>query len=564
MNKPFNHTLMMMKSLFKRDKFKYLWWVLGVLLYAASGAGKFEAAMPAHSTTAASMFTLFQNPALVALFGPTSVKSATAFNAATAFGGIMPLMTVVVFAIISIVYVVNRTRKDEDEGIAELLRSFQIGKLANTTAVVIELFLLHVVITLALAGTIAAQNVPHMPISSDFLFAASIGAQGFLWGMLALLLMNIFPEAGAAKGAGIGILGGFYILRMYSDIKAVHLSWFNPLSWSYLTDVYVKDNWLPVFLTLLLAVILLVIAYLLELGRDVSAGYLPESTGKAHAGFLLKTFPGFVFRQQRVAVIGWLIGVFVMGITYGSMIGQIGNLISSAGSNNYMTQAMGISVHATGNLMTQQFLTTVFLVISMISVCFAITSLQRLASEERKNRQEQLYSFPLSRLKVYATYTAQAWILGVIAQFAGILGIYLVQMNSKSALSLASLLSAGMISIVGNCFILSVLGLLIAFAPRFTSMIWAYVGFTFFVGEIGNMLKFPATLMNLDVYHNLSKVTQTTSKVLKHTSSGYTYDIQITAKTVAIWNNVWLVLALAIILVIVGFIGYRRRDMISG
>src|SRR5699024_11356721 len=81
---------------------------------------------------------------------------------------------VMVFAIVTIVYVVNRTRKDEDEGITELLRSFQIGKLANTTAVVIEVLLLQIVLTFLLAGSIQAQSAAGMTdMSNNLLFAAS-------------------------------------------------------------------------------------------------------------------------------------------------------------------------------------------------------------------------------------------------------------------------------------------------------------------------------------------------------------------------------------------------------
>ncbi|WP_252899376.1 hypothetical protein [Lactococcus fujiensis] len=52
MNKPFNHTLMMMRTLFKRDWIKYLIWVIALLAYAASGAGKFELAMNSKATAA--------------------------------------------------------------------------------------------------------------------------------------------------------------------------------------------------------------------------------------------------------------------------------------------------------------------------------------------------------------------------------------------------------------------------------------------------------------------------------------------------------------------------------
>src|SRR5699024_6660227 len=138
--------------------------------------------------------------------------------------GLMPLITVMVFAIVTIVYVVNRTRKDEDEGITELLRSFQIGKLANTTAVVIEVLLLQIVLTFFVLVFIQSYSPAGMTyMSNNLSFAASITGQIFMWGMLALLFPQIFAEAGSANGASIGVFFILYIVRMGTDISNIKL-----------------------------------------------------------------------------------------------------------------------------------------------------------------------------------------------------------------------------------------------------------------------------------------------------------------------------------------------------
>ncbi len=496
------------------------------------------------------MYTLFSGPALVSLFGPTAVKSPEQFTGAAAFGGLMPLITVMVFAIVTIVYVVNRTRKDEDEGIAELLRSFQIGKLSNTTAVVIEVFLLQLIMTVALAGSIQAQGAVGMTnFAVNLLFAASITGQSFLWGMVALLFAQIFPEAGTAKGMSIGLFFVLYVLRMGTDISNIKLSWFNPLSWSYLTQVYVNNNWLPILYTLILAAILLIVAYQLEIHRDVAAGYVPEARGKAHAGKLLMNFTGLTLRMQRTAAIGWIIGLFVLGVTYGSMINKIGSLIggASSSSNNLLQKELQITADANSNLMAQQFLGTVYMVIAVIATCFAITSLSRMVSEERKNRQEQLYALPISRLKVFLNYTIIAWVLGALAQFAGVLGVYLSQTGNKNALSAGTIFGGGLAWSFGIFFVLSLLSLLMAFAPRASALVWVYIGFAFFMGIIGNILSFPKWAMNLNIFHNLMKTASAT--VLPNTPN---------------WTNLMIILMIALILTVIGFVGYRKRDLISG
>src|SRR5699024_10073278 len=114
------------------------------------------------------------------------------------------------------------------------------------------------------------------------------------------------------------------------------------------------------------------------------------------------------------------------GITYGSMISKIGSLIGGASSsqNNLLQRELQISANANSTMMAQQFLGTVYMVIAIIATCFAITSLTRMVSEERHNRQEQLYALLLSRLKVFVIYTIIAWVLGSFAIFHRVFGVY--------------------------------------------------------------------------------------------------------------------------------------------
>lgn len=539
MHKQLNKTFDMLLALFKRDWVKLIVWIITVLAFAASGAGKFVTLM--HTTAQKeTMFSMFQNPAMSALFGPMSVKNGTDFTAAAAFGTTMPLITAITFAIISVIYVINRTRKEEDDGIAELFRSFQVGKLANTTAVVIELFLLQLVITLVLCGSIQVQQVEGMTeLSTNLLFSAGIGSQGFLWGMIALVFAQIFSDAGGAKGASFGIMGLLYIARMGTDIKSIHAGWFNPLSWSYLTDPYTKNYWLPIVLTLALSVILLVIAYILEVNRDINAGYIPQSRGKANASKSLLSFPGLALRLQRPATIGWLLGLFLLGITYGSMFGQISSFIKSSQT---VSQLFAINPKAGETMMINQFMATLFVIISIIVTCFAITSLSRMVVEERKNRLEQLYANPLSRYKLYLTYTIISWVLGALAQFAATLGIYLAQAGNEKALSFMAVMKPGMVWLPAIFFVLGILGLLMAFVPRFSNLIWLYVGFTFFVSYIGNIITFPSWVYTINVFYHIPKLPIDKMNL----------------------GNFTLILILALIFALVGMIGYRRRDLIGG
>ncbi|MDR0297609.1 MAG: ABC transporter permease [Streptococcaceae bacterium] len=547
--KPLTKTFGMFRALLKRDWVRLSVWVIMVLLFVGSGVTKFSAIFEVNGKSSpaqqATIYNLFAgNPAMVALFGPTPVKNAAAYTIGAVFGQTMTLITALVFIIVTIVYVANRTRRDEDEGIAELFRSFQVGKLANTTAVVLIMALLQVVTTLLLAVILQKVQMESMTsFSSNLLYASGLGAQTFMWAMITLLVAQIMPDAGSVKGASMGILGTLYVIRMYTDTQNISLSWLNPLSWSYLTDVYVKDNWTPIVLALALSFIILALSYSLELRRDVAVSYIPESRGKEHASALLQSLTGLTLRMQRTAFLGWAGGLFILGIVYGSMINGIGDLIKG---NSQLAQMFALDPKAGIAAMTAQYLTTVFMVMGIITTCYGITSLTRMASEERKNRQEQLYAGPLSRLKLYATYTLVAWSLSAIVQFITVLGLWIAQSGNSSAVEFGKMMTSGMVWVFPMFFVLSIVSLLIAFLPRFTAVIWVYVGFSFFMGYLGNMLKFPQALKDLNVF----------AHVFKETS-------QTVAANTPNWNNLWLILALAVVLTIIGFVGYRRRDLIS-
>ncbi|MCL2113897.1 MAG: ABC transporter permease [Streptococcaceae bacterium] len=540
MNKPLYKTGAMFKSLLKRDWLKLIFWVLGMLAFAASGAGKMEVA--SSPATAATMYTMFvKNPAMLGLFGATPIKNPSAYTLGPIFGQTMTLITAITFAIISIIYVVNRTRKEEDDGIAELFRSFSIGKLSNTTAVVIELVLLHIVMAFLLAFSIQAQNVDGLNnLSSNLLFASSTSAQGLMWGMVALFFAQIFPDAGGAKGTTFGLLGLLYVIRMGTDVGAPQAGWFNPLSWGYLGFPYATghESWLGVGLTLIFSILMLALAYMLEIKRDVNAGYLPEGRGRAHAKRTLLSLPGLVLSLQKKMIIGWLLAVFVLGLVYGSMFGQMDQFISG----NELVKQIFIGNATATDAITGNFMVTLFSILSILVSAFAVILLSRMTAEERKNRQEQLYALPISRLKVYLTYVLTAIIGSVVAQFLAVLGIYVEQLGNKNALSFADVMKPGMIWIVGIVFVVALLSLLVAFIPRASGAIWVYLGFLLFMSYLGHILDLPQWIEKLSIYDYIPKLPVDKMD----------------------WGNVSVILILSVLMIVISFVGYRRRDLIGG
>ena len=540
MKQPLYNTGVLFKTLIKRDWLKLVFWILGLLAFAASGAGKMEVA--SNPTTASTLYTMFvKNPAMVGLFGPTPINNPTNYSLGPIFGQTMTLITGLTFAIISIIYVVNRSRKEEDDGITELFRSYSIGKLANTTALVMELLLLHLIMAVLLALSIEAQNVAGLNhLESNFLFAFTTSAQGFLWGMFALLFGQIFSEASTTKGMTFGLLGLLYIVRMLTDVTNLSIGWFNPLSWSYLAFTYVKghENWLAVFLTFLLASLLLGISYILELKRDVGVGYFPERKARLHGKKGHFGFPGLVLNLEKKMIIGWLLASFVLGLVYGSMFGQMDQFISS----NKTVKELFVGNETAASAIRGNFMVTLFSILSILIAAFGVILLTKMVSEERKNRLEALYALPLSRLKVYSTYLLIAILSVILAQFLALFGIFIEQLGNKNALSFLEIMKSGMIWLVAVIFVLAILSLLLGLVPRLAELIWVYLAFLLFMTYLGKLLSLPKWLENLSIYNYIPKLPVEKMNL----------------------PNVLFILILSVLLILLGFGAYRRRDLITG
>lgn len=540
MKQPLYNTGVLFKTLIKRDWFKLVFWILGMLAFAASGAGKMEVA--SNPATASTLYTMFvKNPAMVGLFGPTPINNPTNYSLGPIFGQTMTLITGLTFAIISIIYVVNRSRKEEDDGITELFRSYSIGKLANTTALVMELLLLNLIMAVLLALSIEVQNVAGLNhLESNFLFAFTTSAQSFLWGMFALLFGQIFSEASTTKGMTFGLLGLLYIVRMLTDVTNLSIGWFNPLSWSYLAFPYVKghENWLAVFLTFLLASLLLGISYILELKRDVGVGYLPERKARLHGKKGHFGFPGLVLNLEKKMIIGWLLASFVLGLVYGSMFGQMDQFISS----NKTVKELFVGNETAASAIRGNFMVTLFSILSILIAAFGVILLTKMVSEERKNRLEALYALPLSRLKVYSTYLLTAILSVILAQFLALFGIFIEQLGNKNALSFLEIMKSGMIWLVAVIFVLAILSLLLGLVPRLAELIWVYLAFLLFMTYLGKLLSLPKWLENLSIYNYIPKLPVEKMNL----------------------PTVLFILILSVFLVLLGFGAYRRRDLITG
>lgn len=540
----------LLRIILRRDWLKLIVWLIAAVGYVLSGVGKFSTIFEAHGVTSpirqATTFHLFNNPAMVSLFGSTAVTNPAKYTIGAAFAQTMVLLTAVIFSVVAVIYVINHTRKEEDDGVVELFGSYPLGRLAQITAIVIELCIVQFTITIVLGLMLHMTDVESLKgLNSNLLYGATIGSQGLLWGMVALVAGQLFSDAGSAKAWTFGGMGLAYVLRMFTDTNNADFSWLSPWGWSYLAQPYVDDNWWPVILALAVSVLLLIIAYWLNQHRDLGAGYFTFNIGSEHTNGYLNYWGGFVLRQQFASWLGWLLGLSILGAVYGSMFDQIGDFLKH---NHDLAHIMGImNSHMLVKQMQAQYLAMLLIIITLLITCYAVANLMRLVREERKGRFEQLYSLPLGRGRVYLTYVAQTIVLSGLVQLCALLTLWGTQAGNRNALIFTAVMKPGLAYLAAVWCVVGILCLFIAFAPRLQGVIWVYIGFAFLLSYLGNIVTIDQKIKNLNIFgHVMKRVAGT-----------------VTANTPD-WPTIWLMLGSTVILIVLGMIGYRQRDLITG
>ena len=77
------------------------------------------------------IFETLKNPAMIAIVGPTPIETATEYTLGAMYAHEMLLFCGLIAMVISVLHVISHTRKEENLGLTELVRSFHIGRQAN-------------------------------------------------------------------------------------------------------------------------------------------------------------------------------------------------------------------------------------------------------------------------------------------------------------------------------------------------------------------------------------------------------------------------------------------------
>ncbi len=519
-------TRTLLRHFLRRDRWHLVWWTLGITLLYWSQAVSVEGLYATQEEFDRAAQSMAANPAFVAMAGPARALNTVGgqvFWQASAFGAILA-------GLMSMFLVGRHTRAEEESGRDELLRAAPVHRLAVTTAGLGVALIANLVVGLAVSLSLVLY-----PLAAADSWATGLGltVTGAAFAGLALLAAQLTRSTRSMYGIVGGVIGLSYLLRAIGDVSSPTLSWLSPIGWYQAIHAFSGVRWWPLFLPLLALAVTVTAAYVVFDRRDAGAGVLAERPGAAEGGRDLGSGLGLAWRLQRGSVLGWAAGLFLVGLAYGSMGTDIGDLMGDSElSTDLVAQAPGDLVDA--------FYATAVLMLAVIATGFAVSSALRPRGEEDEGRVEPLLAAPLARLR---------WLLGHVCVTVG--GSVLVVLAAGVGLGVGFALETGdeqalrtypvaLLGYVAPVLVLAALArLLYGWAPRLASLAWLALVFVAVVMLFGEVFSMPQWLQDVSPF--------------EHNAMVPAEDFR--------WAPVLALLAVATALSGLGHWGFTRRDV---
>jgi ABC-2 type transport system permease protein len=516
----------------RRDRVRLPVWILALFLGTIATASNYKE-LYADPEDRANVVETMDSPAGLAMSGPRHYLDD--YNFGSMLGHQMLGFMAVLVGLMSVLIITRHTRTEEETNRAELVRSTVVGRHAHLAAALSVAVLANLVLALLLAFGLSGMGIEGIDTGGSLLYGFAHAAVGIVFAAVAAVTVQITAHARGASGMALAVIGVAYVLRAAGDVGSNGaLSWLSPIGWVQRTYVYVDNRWWPLLLCLVLAVLCAAAGFALSTKRDVGAGLRASRLGSPVASDALTNPFGFALRLHRGVLIGFGAGLFLMGVMYGSILGDAEDMLGDIDELQEALDRIG------GANVAESFAAMVMVVITVVAVVYVVMAALRPRSEETAGRAEPLLATGLSRARWVGSHLAVAMTGGTFlllmaglgfgisgAASTGDGGLFLKLVGAALAYAPALWVTAGVAVVFFGWF------------PRASAAAWIVPVYAFVVGYLGQILQFP------DWMNNLSP--------LGHVPQLPAADMN--------WTPLLLLTLIAAGLTWLGIEGFRRRDL---
>jgi len=437
------------------------------------------------------------------------------------------------------------------------------------TAVVVNI-ILAVIVGLGMYGF----GDESMSFNGSMLWGVSLGVTGIVFAAITALFCQLCSGSRSAMGYSFGVLMLMYLLRAPGDMEirivggevitgsSEMLALVSPLGLVLRTQAYAGDFWWPIFVILGTSALIAVLAFYFNSIRDIDQGIIPARKGRAEGSSLMRSPFGLSFKLLRTAIIVWLVGMFALGYSYGTVAGDVDQFMASnemwqqlmigptgietmtdAGyTPEQILEVIRAAVTELGYTLTELFMSTITNIMGVFTLVPLFLFVLRVKNEEKDIRSELILATPVCRYKYLASYAVIAFASAIVIQLVLAASLYSSAINEladPSELSMQFLLEANLVYVPAQWVMLGLAILLVGVVPKATGVLWGYFTFTLFFMFFGRMNIFPDWLQ-------------------KFTPFGYIPQLPIDEIN---YLSLGLLTAVAAVLTAAGFFFYGRRDI---
>lgn len=531
----FTGTGTLMRFILRRDRVRLAVWI-GAIAFSVV---VFVASLPQYYTDQSqrqARAELMANPGLRAIAGPGYGLDDYTFGAMVAQEFLS--WTAIFVALMSFLLMVRHTRAEEETGQAELVRSAALGRHTHTAAPLAVLVGANLVLGTLIALGLGSLGMEGVGWSSSWLFGAALASIGVVFAAVAAVTSQVSSNARGAAGLAGAAFAALYLVRAAGDMGEVGggvLSWLSPIGWAQQTRVYVDDRWWPLLLSVTLVALLVGVAFALSTRRDFGAGLVQSRPGPAGGSRLLSTPLGLAWRLQRTNVMWWGVAMFLFGLGYGALAGEVESYVAEL-SDVVREWLANIG----GEAIIDSWLAVLALLVGVTVAVFAVLAVLRPRSEETAGRAEPVLAAAVSRFGWVGSHLVVALVgSAVLLILAGVgLGI-----SAGAALGDAGMvprLAGATLAYLPAVWLTVGLGVaLFGLVPGATRLVWIVIAYAGLIGMFADLLGLPDWTVDLSPFGHVPLLPA----------------VDVT------WTPLVVLTAIAAGLIAIGLYGFRRRDL---
>ncbi|MDX3503467.1 MULTISPECIES: ABC transporter permease [Streptomyces] len=527
----FAGTAALIRFALRRDRVRLPVWLLALVLGTLATASEY-ATLYATAEKRAAVAATMDSPAALAMTGPHHYLSDYGIGAMLGHQ-LLGFMAVLV-GLMSVLIVTRHTRNEEETGRAELVRSTVVGHHAQLASALAVAAVANIALAVLLALALVSTRIDGIGSGEALLYGLTHTVIGLVFAGIAAVTAQVTAHARGASGMALALIGVAYVLRASGDVGDDALSWLSPIGWIQRTYVFVDNRWWPLLLCLATAALTTATGFVLSTRRDVGAGLRAARPGRRTASAALTRPFGFALRLHRATLLGFGTGLLLMGVMYGSILGDAADMVKD------VEQVQEALAEIGGSSVAESFASMVMVVIAVVAAVYVVMASLRPRAEESAGRAEPLLATGLSRRRWLGGHAAVALAGGTVLLLAAGLGFGLAGAASTGDTALVGeLVGAAAVYAPALWVTAGVAVVLFGWFPRAASAAWVVPVYAFLVGYLGPILRFPGWMNDLSPFGHVPRLPAAQLS----------------------WTPVLVLTAVAAGLVLLGLAGFRRRDL---